>query len=260
MTEPDERRLPPQHILSELGFGVRPTDEGLDGSASIIPEMHVPGTDHLRTSILAVWADMITGLLAAKHMVDRVPVTLELDIHLYRPAPSSGVVHGSGRPVKKGRTVFVGSVDFADDDGDIFAFGSASFMAVHDPTLRLPEALGFDRPPPMQTLSMALADRAGCRRVEPGVVVLERSEDGLNAANTVNGGLIALAVEEAALSRSPGRTLSVLDVHFLQPVRNGPVTARAQTRTDVCQIEVHDHGSHDRLAAIATARLFNAGG
>jgi acyl-coenzyme A thioesterase PaaI-like protein len=105
-----------------------------------------------------------------------------------------------------------------------------------------------------------LADRAGCRRVEPGVAVLERSEDGLNAANTVNGGLIALAVEEAAVSQSPGHTLSVLDVRFLQPVRHGPVTARARTRTNVCQIEVLDHGSNDRLAAIATSRLFTAGG
>jgi len=256
MTGPDDRGGAPQHILSELGFGVRSTDDGLEGSASIIPEMHVPGTDHVRTSVLAVWADMVTGLLAAKHMVDRVPVTLELDIHLFRPAPSAGAVHATGRPVKKGRTVFVASVDFADDDGDIFAFGSASFMAVHDRTVRLPDALSFDLPPPMQTLSVPFADRAGCRRVEPGVVVLERSEDGLNAANTMNGGLIALAVEEAALSRSPGHTLCVLDVHFLQPVRNGPVRARARTRNGLCQIDVHDHGSHDRLAAIATARLF----
>ncbi len=260
MTQPDDGHRDPQHILSELGFGVRSTGEGLEGSASIIPEMHVPGTNHLRTSVLAVWADMVTGLLAAKHMVDRVPVTLELDLHLYRPAPSCGVVRATGRSVKKGRTVFVASVDFADDDGDIFAFGSASFMAVHDPAMRLPDSLSFDLPPPRQSLSVPLADRANCRRVEPGMVVLERSEDGLNAANTMNGGLIALAAEEAAVSLSPGHTLSVLDVRFLQPVRHGPVIARAHTRKGLCQIEVHDQGSHDRLAAIATARLFAPGG
>ncbi|HVC69342.1 MAG TPA: hotdog domain-containing protein [Acidimicrobiales bacterium] len=260
MTEPDDGGRAPKHILNELGFGVRSTEEGLEGSASIIPEMHVPGMANLRTSVLAVWADMVTGLLAAKHMVDRVPVTLELDIHLYRPAPSSGMVRATGRSVKKGRTVFVASVDFADDDGDVFAFGSASFMAVHDPTVRLPDVLSFDLPAPTQTLSVPLADRARCRRVEPGVVVLERSEDGLNAANTINGGLIALAVEEAAVSGSPGHTLSALDVRFLQPVRNGPVMAQARTHQGLCQVEVHDHGSHDRLAAIATTRLFTRQG
>ncbi len=89
------------------------------------------------------------------------------------------------------------------------------------------------------------------------MVILERSEQGLNAANTVNGGLIALAVEEAAVSQSPGHTLCALDVRFLQPVRHGPVTAQAHTRAGLCQIEVRDHGSHDRLAAIATGRLFD---
>jgi len=256
MTGPDEDRHLPQHILSELGFGVWVTDEGLEGSASVIPEMHVPGTDILRTSILAVWADMVAGLLAAKNMGDRVPVTLELDIHLYRPAPSSGQVRAMGRAVKKGRTVFVASVDFADDDGDVFAFGSASFMAVPDPAMRLPEDMSFDLPPPRQTLSVPLADRAGCRRVEPGVVLLELSADGLNSSNTMNGGLIALAVEEAAVSQSPGHTLSVLDVRYLQPVRNGPVTAAAHTSNGLCQVEVRDHGNGDRLAVIATARLF----
>jgi acyl-coenzyme A thioesterase PaaI-like protein len=255
MNETDERRVP-QHILSELGFGVRGTEEGLEGWAEVIPEMHAPGTHHLRTAILAVWADMVAGLLAAKHLRDRVPVTLELDIHLYRPAPSSGVVRAAGRAVKKGRTVFVASVDFADGTGDIFAFGSASFMAVPDPTMRLPETLSFDLPPPMQTLSVPLAERAGCRRLEPGTAVIERSEDGLNASNTMNGGLIALAVEEAALSLSPGHTLCVLDIRYLQPVRHGPVTATARLRDGLCPVEVRDQGSHDRLAALATTRLF----
>jgi acyl-coenzyme A thioesterase PaaI-like protein len=244
------------HILNELGFGVRTTGDGLEGSASVIPEMHVPGTANLRTSVLAVWADMIAGLLATRHMGGRVPVTLELDIHLYRPAPSSGVVVATGVAVKKGRTVFVASVDFADESGEIFAFGSASFMAVPDPTMRLPDTLSFDLPPPAQTLSVPLADRAGCRQAAPGVVVLERSDDGLNSSNTMNGGLIALAVEEAAVSRSPGHGLCLLDLRFLQPVRTGPVTADARTRDAVSRIEVRDAGNRNRLAAIATARLF----
>jgi len=246
----------PQHMLSELGFGVRRSGDGLEGWAPLIPEMHAPGTQSLRTSILAVWADMLAGLLAAKNMDGRVPVTLELDIHLYRPAPGRGVVRALGRPVKKGRTVFVASVEFLDDEDEPFAFGSASFMAVPDPDLRMPDTLSWELPPPMQTLSMPLAERARCRRIEPGMVELPRSEDGLNSSNTVNGGLIALAVEEAALSQSPHKTLCVLDVRYLQPVRSGPVRARAHTRAGLSQVEVRDSGSHDRLAALATTRVF----
>lgn len=256
MTGVDEQRRHPTHILSELGFGVSQTDDGLTGWAPLIPEMHVPGTDRLRASILVIWVDLLLGLLAADNLGGLVPVTMELDVHLYRPAPSTGIVRGHGRPAKKGQTVFVGNVEFTDDDGDTFAFGSASFTAAPDPTVRLPDTLSFDLPPPMQVLSVPLAERARCERAGPGVASLARSEDGLNSSNTVNGGLIALAVEEAALSQSPGLTLCVLDVRYLRPVRTGPVVATARTRAGLSQVEVRDRGSQDRLAAIATARTF----
>ena len=42
------------------------------------------------------------------------------------------------------------------------------------------------------------------------MAVLPRSEDGLNSSNTVYGGLIALAVEEAVLSLADGQTLCSL--------------------------------------------------
>ncbi len=109
----------------------------------------------------------------------------------------------------------------------------------------------------MLTLSIPLVHRACCERLRPGVASLARSEDGLNSANTVNGGPLALAVEEAALSQSPGHNLCVLDVRYLQPVRMGPVAAAtAHTSAGLSQVEVRDRGSHDRLAAIATARTF----
>src|SRR5579864_3472724 len=111
-----EQRRVPRHMLSELGFGVRNEDGVLHGSAPVIPQMHAPGTKHLRTSILAVWTDLLSGLLAAQAMDGRVPVTLELDIHLFHPAPGSGTVRAVGTPVKRGRTVFVSSVAFSTDD------------------------------------------------------------------------------------------------------------------------------------------------
>ena len=51
---------------------------------------------------------------------------------------------------------------------------------------------------------MPLADRADCKRMAPGTTVLHKSEDGLNAARTMHGGLIALAAEESVLSLAPG--------------------------------------------------------
>lgn len=91
------------------------------------------------------------------------------------------------------------------------------------------------------------------------MAVLSRSEDGLNSANTVNGGLIALAAEEAALSLSPGSTLCSLGIRYLQPVRTGPVVATANQDHGLGLVELRDSGNGDRLAAIATTRAFARG-
>ena len=94
--------------------------------------MHVPGTGQVRLSILAAWADVVAGHLAAFTIHPRVPVTLELDVHLFVPPPGTGTVSGVGRVVKAGRSVFVASVDFTDEEGEPIGFAAASFMPAPD--------------------------------------------------------------------------------------------------------------------------------
>ena len=245
-----------RHILQELGFTVRRSGEGLAGMATVVPEMQVPSTVHMRTSILAAWTDTLAGLLAALTMSPRVPVTLELDVHLYGPAPASGRITGVSETVKAGRSVFVAQVGFEAEGGEPVGMGAASFMAAHDATLTLPDDLSVDLPPPERLLSVPLAERAGCERIGPGVARLPRSEDGLNSSRTINGGLIALVVEEAALSLSPGDTLCSLGLRYLQPARVGPIVATAQVRHGLGQVEVRDAGRDDRLCVLATTRTF----
>ena len=86
--------------------------------------------------------------------------------------------------------------------------------------------------------------------------MLGHSEESLNASNTLNGGLIALACEEAALSLSPGATLASLDLRYLQPVRVGPAVAEAEVRNGLGRIEVRDAGNENRLCVVATSRTF----
>jgi acyl-coenzyme A thioesterase PaaI-like protein len=245
-----------RHILSELRFATSRVRDEMRGTGSITPEMHVPGTARLRTSILATWADNLAGLLAVDAMAPRVPVTLELDVHLYRMAPGSGTVRGVGRTVKTGRSVFVASVEFTSERGEPVAIGAGSFMSAPDPAAMLPATLSVDALPPGGLLSMPLAERAGCQRGDPGVAVLPRSEDGLNSSNSVNGGLIALAAEEAVLSLAPGDTLCSLGLRYLQAVRAGPVVATARLHDGLGQVELRDSGNDNRLSVIATARTF----
>lgn len=247
------------HIVSELGFAVRRHGDGLEGSAPVVAEMYVPGTTHVRTSVLATWVDILAGLLAVDVMRPRVPVTLELDVHLYEPPPAGGTITGTGSVVKAGRSVFVGHVEFTDIDGRPIGYGGGSFMVAPDPALRIPDRTSVDTVQPGQLrLTRPLAERAGCRRTAPGVAELARSDDGLNSSRTVNGGLIALAAEEAVLSAAEGRTLSSLAMRYLQPVRVGPAVATADVQGDLARVEVRDHGNEERLAVTAVARLFDA--
>ena len=246
------------HILRELGLTTTRSGDRLHGAAEVTPHMHAPGTSHLRTSVLATWADTLTGLLAAGTMAPRVPVTIELDVHLYRPAPSSGRILGAARTIKAGRSIFVAGVDFTDEDGEPIAVGAGSFMLAPDPNVRLPRRLSVDLPPPSRLLSVPLAERALCRREEPGVAVLQRSQEGLNASNTVNGGLIALVAEEALLSLAPGDTLCSLGLRYLQPVRVGPVVATAELAAGLGRANLRDTGNGDRHSVLATARTFGS--
>jgi acyl-coenzyme A thioesterase PaaI-like protein len=246
-----------RHVLRELGWATARSGDELHGSAPIVAEMQVPGTGHLRTSILATWADTLAGLLAVEAIRPRVPVTLELDIHLFGPAPGSGVVHGVGRIVKSGRSVTVARVDFTDQDGEPVGFGAGSFMAAPDRRLVFTSPTSVDQAiPDGSRLEVPFAERAGCERQGPGVAVLAPSGEVLNASNTVNGGLIALTVEEAALSLSPGNTLASLALRYLQPVRIGPAIAQAEVRDGLGRIEVRDGGNGGRLCVMATSRTF----
>jgi acyl-coenzyme A thioesterase PaaI-like protein len=250
------------HIVRELGFaisrsGTRSGDD-LGGSAAIVPEMFVPGTRTLRTSIIATWTDMVSGLLVAAEITPRVPVTLELDVHLYRPPDDLHSLHVDGRMLKAGRTVMAVAVDISGDDGEPVGRGAASFMAAPDARRTLPPAADVVAATMVgrRSLRVPFAERAGCERREAGVAVLPRRDDGLNASNSVNGGLIALAVEEAVLSTAPGATLSSLAMRYLRPVREGPAVASAEVVDGLGWVEVRDVGVDDRLAVVATTRMF----
>ena len=257
MAEPSIDERP--HIVRELGLALDRHGDGLHGSAPVVPEMLVPGTGVLRTSILATWVDIVAGLLAVDRLAPRVPVTLELDTHLHRPPAGCGRIELWGQTLKAGRAVVVARVGIA-ADGEPIGTAAASFMAAPDATLRLPDGVhdvtanhrGGER------LSAPFADRAGCRRDAPDRAVLTRSDEGLNSSNTVNGGLIALCIEEAVLSAVPaGATLSSLSMRYLRPVRVGPAVATAEVHGTFAEVEVRDAGSDDRLAVVATTRLFH---
>lgn len=254
----DSDQVDRSHVISELGLAVQLDGDGLRGNAVVVPEMHVPGTDVLRVSVLAAWADVLTGLLSGTALAPRVPVTLDLSIDLPRVLRGTPSVAGAARILKAGRSVVVLEVSFVEEeDRRPVALGTASFMPSPDTSLTLPALRDspsiLERSP--DRLTAPFAERADCVRRGDGVAELPRREDALNASNTINGGLIALLMEESALSTAPDSVLSSLALRYLRPARVGPLVATATRHGDVVVVAAHDTGADDRLVAAATARL-----
>lgn len=247
-----------RHIMRDLGFAVRPVGGEMHGSAEVVPEMWNPGTASVRTSILAAWADVVAGYLAMDLFAPGVPVTLDLDVHLQHPPDGVELVRMVGRVAKSGRSVSMLSIDVHDDDGRAFGFANATFMAAPNPSLRMPTIVRDDEgllAPHPSRLEVPFAERASCERVSTGLATIPMRPDGLNASGTLNGGLLALVVEEAALSVD-GPGLASLSMRYAQPVRVGPAVAEAEVVDGLGRVLVRDTGRDDRLAVIATTRAF----
>ena len=223
--------------------------------------MWTPGTNALRTSVLATWADIVCGKLAVVALSPRVPATLELGLDLYREPVGLTELRAIGRVVKAGRSVVVSTTELFDGGGAPVGVAHGSFMMAPG-VLDHFDDLHLDLPD-LGPLTVPFAERAGCTREAPGVASIPLPPGGGNAAGTLNGGLLALVAEEAALSAGGARSaggasgLSHLALRYLRPVRVGPAVAGAEIVGEVANIEIHDAGDGGKLAVLATAHLWS---
>jgi acyl-coenzyme A thioesterase PaaI-like protein len=256
VSEDFDDNYPSDSAVNDLGLAMEAVGDELHGWADVVPTMWAPGTEMLRASVAMTWADALLGLHAMKALAPRLTVTLELDTHLFDDVAGVERVHARSRLVKAGKTVIFTTLDFFSDDGRLVGFGSGSFMAIPDPQWLAPpleEVLArFGRP--RGRLVVPLAERIGCERIEPGTAVLPCFPAVHNASQAINGGMLAVAVEEAALSvDDEARWMESMHLRYLRSVRVGPAVARADVHYGTGRVEVHD-ASTDAVAAIATTR------
>jgi acyl-coenzyme A thioesterase PaaI-like protein len=247
------------HIVAEMGFTVAVDGPGAVGRAEIFPEVCVPGSATLRTSVLATWVDVVTGWLAVASMAPRIPLTLDLEVQVVEPVTAGDTILVEASVVKHGRSVFVTEARFRRQAAGLVAVGTASFIASPNPDHRFPP--GFRTLPPRQDvirMPEPLAERAGCRVVTPGTAEVPRQPRGLNSSGGIQGGLVALAAEEAAasLAETPAY-LETLNLRYLRPFAVGPARAVAERHGDLSLVRLTDAGT-DKLGAAATARLARA--
>jgi len=247
-------------VIAELGMIIRPDGDDLLSHATVFEGMNIPGTDILRLSVIAAWADTLLGIQAMKNIVPSVPATVELDVHLIKPFVGKGIVILRSRAAKIGRTISEFVCDFTDESGAALGHGHGLFMATPNPQFSLPPGdwvfKGFATPLP--GLTLPLAERIGCERNAPGEATLPWAANIQNATKAINGGLLAVAIEEAVLSAAaPGQSLSSMTITYQRSIRTGPAIARAKVEECLGRVEVSD-ASNDALAAMATVQLFKA--
>jgi acyl-coenzyme A thioesterase PaaI-like protein len=242
-------------VVGELGLVTEHHGDALRGIAVVRPEMWVPGTKVVRTSVLATWADIVAGLLSGWSMRPRVSVTLDLDVHLYRQPVGTGEVSVVASIVKAGRTIVVSAVELTlAGDHTPFAVGSASFMPSPNPDHVMPDGLPLEGTSGRRLLAEPLAARAGVVRLGPGVAEIPCRAGNLNASESIQGGLVALVVEEAILTSEPVAVLQSLAVRYLRAFRSGPARAHANVRDQLARVDVLDVG-RSQVGLVATARL-----
>jgi acyl-coenzyme A thioesterase PaaI-like protein len=252
LTERGEEQL--THVITELGLRFENRGAVALGCGDVLPEACVPGTDVLRTSVIATWADIVTGAVAGHAISPRIPLTLDLEVQVVAPVRVGMAVLTKATSVRIGKRVVVTTAEFRDASSDeLLAVAFASFMPATNPAAVFP--YGFPRDIPIGRLSMPLAERIGRVVVERGVVEVPHRPDGLNAVAAIQGGLLAFAAEEAAASLTHERVLTkALVLRYLRPFMVGPARAVASgDGTALSVVQVSDAGA-GKLGLVATAR------
>ena len=241
-------------VIRELGMGTELAGDRMIGRSTISPEMWAPGSDTIRLSVLATWADVLTGVLANLAFRPRIGLTVDLDVHVLRPVPGTGDVRGVASTLKVGRSITVNRADFTvDDDPRPFATAIGSFMVSPNPAHLLPD--DFSGTKMMSgVLTAPLAERAGVRPLGPGVAEVPGRRANLNSSHAIQGGLLALCAEEAVLSLVPQGILTSMSMRYLRGFRTGPAHAHAVMHDGVAMIEIVDPAD-GRLGVTASAHL-----
>ena len=129
-------------------------------------------------------------------------------------------------------------------------FAGASFMAHPDRSLHFDEGWTSSADPTASEgtrLRVPYAERAGLVCPGPGVAVLPHSPGVLNAANTINGGLIALAARRSRTLVHPGHH-AVVPRAALPPARPGRSRGgQANVHEGLGLVDARDEGNENRL-------------
>lgn len=260
-----EQPYPPRgHFLRHLRIETDTTGPG--GSIGRIPALAdlcgADGTLHI--GAIAAGLDVTAGALAIASVHPDWTATTHLSIQTSAGAPAGSAVGLTCRVLRAGRnSVFIGADLTAPDSTPI---GSATIGfarlprrdgnpteagAIEGRVTRFGDGEADGPRPP-------LTDFLGLRAAAAGGVELDLSPQIANSTGTIQGGVVASILEQAAQAvAGPGRVAD-LEVHYLAAGRTGPFVAtgavvRQAGGLTVVRVRLVDAGAQDRLLATGVA-------
>jgi uncharacterized protein (TIGR00369 family) len=241
------------------------------GRAPIDPHQRGPGGG-LRTGGLLTNLDSLGGFTSGLSVLPQWIVTTSI-MATVSELGHIGPLRFRADVLRRGRNSVVTSLDVVDEGaGDRHVAAAIMSCAVLDPGGML---LSFERPFSMEmpepTDDPVPPDQFFCIEPGEGPVTRLRLEDRLrNPWGILHGGAIAMLADEAACraatASGPGATgrngVAASDVvlHYLRPVKVGPVEARCDVlgtragRTRV-RLAIHDVGSDDREVTVGSVTV-----
>jgi acyl-coenzyme A thioesterase PaaI-like protein len=225
------------------------------GRMRLRPQMCAPGTTRPRIGLLATLADVVAG----QPPTGPINPTVDLRIQLLSTPPGSGEVGAVCRPVKVGRSLFVGETDIhAEGSERPFARSILTFMnRLIDVGARGERAA----PPPVPAVSFD--ELLGAHSLDGSALAIESHPALGNSRGTVQGGVQVLLAElaaERALERHGRYAVTDLEIRYLNRVGSGPLVASGEVlgpvgigHDVVVRVPLTDAVDGGRLVALAAA-------
>ncbi len=222
----------------------------------------------LRATIIASAIDLVGGLFTREIAGVDALMTSDLSLRIPEPGvPARLLVHGER--IRTGRKLVTTGVRI-EAEGRPFAYGETTFVRVPRTPENAPPLEDLQTPAVIEKhpLTAPLAEEVGIEAEAAGRVRLALRPALLNPEGIMQGALVALVIECAALSladssRSGAETsapatqhaVSSLDLRYLSSTSFGPVIGEAKwlgpAEARMIRVELRDHGHENRLTASA---------
>jgi uncharacterized protein (TIGR00369 family) len=238
---------------------------------------HLPVVDHTRsraggvhTGVLLSAVDATGGLVCGLASLPDWIVSTNLMVTVARP-DHVGPLRLDAHLLRKGKAAAVAEVDVTDEGaGDRHVAHGIVTMAVlvpeaGPPPLARPVHLA---PPPLVDPPPSLEQAFGIEAGSGLTTTLHLREELRNRWGILHGGVIAVLADLAAeRAAGDGGVAGHTVLHYLRPVRSGPVEARCSTArrspdVTIVTVAIHDLGHESRQVALAsvTVRTADTGG